>query len=125
MLIIGNDFHPRYQRIAMLNTETGEFERRQLEHTNGEVRTFYANLPEPALVGIEATSYTLWFAESMSELGHELAVGDAAKIRASETRKQKYDDRAAYKAPWTHRKFRTEVPRRGFTLHLHWSVGYP
>ncbi|MGH9401196.1 MAG: hypothetical protein ACRD2P_03695 [Terriglobia bacterium] len=29
----------------------------------------------------------------MSELGHELAVGDAAKIRASEPRQQKYDDR--------------------------------
>jgi len=95
MLIIGNDFHARYQRIAMLNTETGEFERRRLDHTNGEVRAFYASLSEPALVGIEATSYTLWFAELLSELGHELAVGDAAKIRASQTRKQKYDDRDA------------------------------
>ncbi|MGH7438005.1 MAG: hypothetical protein ACRENE_20175, partial [Polyangiaceae bacterium] len=45
-----------------------------------------------ALGGIETTGYTLWFAELMSELGHELAVGDAAKIRASEPRKQKYDD---------------------------------
>ncbi|MGH9326877.1 MAG: hypothetical protein ACRD2B_09375, partial [Terriglobia bacterium] len=83
MLIIGNDFHSRYERIAMLDTDTGEFEKRQLDHTDGEVRTFYANLPEPALVGIETTGYTLWFAELMSELGHELAVGDAAKIRAS------------------------------------------
>lgn len=47
------------------------------------------------MVGIETTSYMLWFAELLSELGHELAVGDAAKIRASETRKQKYDDRDA------------------------------
>jgi transposase len=66
-----------------------------LDHTHGEVRALYANLPEPALVGIEATSSTLWFAELMTELGHELAVGDAASIRASETRKQKYDDRDA------------------------------
>lgn len=95
MLIIGNDFHPRYGCIAMLDPTTGEFEKRRLDHTNGEVREFYANLPEPALVGIEATSYTLWFAELMSELGHELVVGDAAKIRASETRKQKCDDRDA------------------------------
>ncbi|MGH9617041.1 MAG: hypothetical protein ACRD28_09900, partial [Acidobacteriaceae bacterium] len=54
--------------------------KRQLDHTDGEVRTFYANLPEPALVGIETTGYTLWFAELMSELGHELAVGDAANF---------------------------------------------
>ncbi|MGH9328505.1 MAG: IS110 family transposase, partial [Terriglobia bacterium] len=64
--------------------------------TNGEVRTFYANLPEPARVGIETTGDTLWVAELMSELGHELVVGDAAKIRASEPRKQKYDDRDAW-----------------------------
>ncbi|MDE3179817.1 MAG: IS110 family transposase [Acidobacteriota bacterium] len=95
MLIIGNDFHSRYQVIAMLDRESGEVERRRLEHTNGEVRTFYASLPKPALVGIESTSYTLWFAELMNELGHELVTGDAAKIRASETRKQKYDGRDA------------------------------
>jgi transposase len=32
----------------------------------------------------------------LQELGHELAVGDAAKIRASETRKQKHDRRDAW-----------------------------
>jgi hypothetical protein len=47
----------------------GEFEERRLEHANDEVRSFYAGLAAPALVGIEATGYTLWFAELMSELG--------------------------------------------------------
>jgi hypothetical protein len=42
-------------------------------------------------VGIENTGYTLWFAELMSELSHELAVGDAAKIRASQARQQQCD----------------------------------
>lgn len=96
MLIIGNDFHTRYERIVRLKAETGEVEERRLEHRNGEARAFYASLPEPALVGIESTGYTLWFAELMNELGHELAVGDAAKIRASETRKQKHDRRDAW-----------------------------
>ena len=96
MLIIGNDFHSRYERVAMLNAASGEVEERRLDHTNGEAREFYASLPEPALVGIESTGYTLWFAELMSELGHELAVGDAAKIRASETRQQKDDRRDAW-----------------------------
>jgi transposase len=96
MLIIGCDFHSRFQPIAILDPTTGEFEERRLEHANDEVRSFYAGLAAPALVGIEATGYTLWFAELMSELGHELAVGDAAKIRASETRKPKYDGRDAW-----------------------------
>jgi transposase len=68
---------------------------KELEHENGEARRFYAALPEPALVGIESTSYTGWFAEMLAELGHELVVGDAAKIRAMEARKQKHDRRDA------------------------------
>ena len=91
MLIIGCDFHSRFQQIAILDATTGEFEERRLEHGNGEVRAFYASLSAPALVGMEATGYTLWFAELLSELGHELVVGDAAKIRASQTRRQKHD----------------------------------
>jgi transposase len=77
-------------------TRLVRFEKQRLEHGNGEAQTLYASLPEPALVGIESTGYTVWFAELMSELGHELVVGDAAKIRASETRKQKYDGRDAW-----------------------------
>src|SRR5579884_4382256 len=96
MLIIGCDFHSRFQQIVILDSETGEFEERRLDHLNGEVRAFYSSLPVPALVGIESTGYTVWFAELMSELGHELVVGNAAKIQASETRLQKYDGRDAW-----------------------------
>ncbi len=95
MIIIGCDLHTRSEQIAMLDTETGEFEERRLEHEDGEVRRFYAGLKEPALVGIESTGYTRWFADLLAELGHELVVGEAGKIRAKETRKQKHDRRDA------------------------------
>ncbi len=95
MLIIGCDFHTRSQHIAMLDTETGEVVERRLEHENGEARRFYESLKEPALVGMESTGYSLWFAEMLAELGHQLVVGEAAKIRAMEPRKQKYDRRDA------------------------------
>ncbi len=95
MIIIGCDFHSRFEQIAMLNTETGELMERKLDHESGEARTFYEGLKEPALVGIEATGYTRWFAEMLAELGHELVVGEAGKIRALETRKQKHDRRDA------------------------------
>lgn len=95
MMIIGCDFHTRMEQIAMLDTETGEVMEKQLEHENGEVKRFYEGLKEPALVGIETTGYTRWFAELLAGLGHELVVGDAAKIRAQETRKQKHDRRDA------------------------------
>jgi hypothetical protein len=46
-------------------------------------------------VGIEATGPIRWFERLLAELGHELWIGDAAKIRASEVRKQKTDERDA------------------------------
>ncbi len=95
MLIIGCDFHTRTEQIAMLDGETGEVIRKKLEHENGEARRFYAGLKAPALVGIESMGYTQWFEELLAECGHELVVGDAAKIRAQEPRKQKHDRRDA------------------------------
>lgn len=58
MLIIGCDLHTRYQNVAMVDTETGEIVERQLVHENGEAGKFYARLPGPARVGIEATGPT-------------------------------------------------------------------
>ena len=57
MLIIGCDFHTRFQQIAMLDTETGEVVEKRLEHENEEAKRFYEGLKEPALVGIESTGY--------------------------------------------------------------------
>jgi hypothetical protein len=55
MIIIGCDFHTRFQKIAMVDTEIGEITKRRLEHGNGEARAFCAALPRPARVGMEAT----------------------------------------------------------------------
>ena len=96
MLIIGCDFHTRYQQIAMANDETGELlVERRLDHESGEARTFYRGLQGAVRVGIEATGPIHWFVRLLAELGHELWIGDSAKIRASEVRKQKTDERDA------------------------------
>jgi len=95
MIIIGCDFHSRFQQIAMLETETGEVIERRLEHETGEAREFYAALPGLARVGMEATGYARWFERMLAELKHELWIGDAAEIRARVVRKQKTDARDA------------------------------
>lgn len=95
MLIIGCDFHTRYQQIAMVDTATGELVERRLDHESSEAHTFYRSLPKPVRVGIEATGPIHWFEHFLSELGHELWIGDSAKIRASDLRKQKTDERDA------------------------------
>ena len=94
MLIIGCDFHPSFQVIAMLETETGELSMKRLQHVE-EGRAFYTGLREPALVGMESCGYTGWFEQLLAEQGHELWLGDAARIRASVVRRQKTDQRDA------------------------------
>jgi transposase len=95
MSFIGCDLHPRYQVIARLESETGEIVSRRLEHEDGKARAFYAALPQPSLIGIEATGYTQWFERLVAELGHTLWVGDPAEIRARMVRRQKTDTRDA------------------------------
>jgi transposase len=95
MLIIGCDFHTRFQKIAMMDSTTGELVKRRLEHGTGEAESFYAALAAPVRVGIEATLATQWFEKMLRHYGHELWIGDAAEIRAAMVRKQKTDDRDA------------------------------
>ena len=95
MIIIGCDLHTRFQQIAMLDTATGEIVERRLEHGTGEAQRFYAALPGPARVGMEATGYARWFERMLAEQGHQLWVGNAAAIRAAQVRKQKTDARDA------------------------------
>jgi hypothetical protein len=58
--------------------------KRRLDHESGEALAFYRSLQGPVRVGIEATGPIHWFERALAELGHELWVGDSAKIRASE-----------------------------------------
>lgn len=96
MFIIGCDFHTRFQQIAMMESASGEIIERRLQHEDGEARTFYAALPAPVRVGMEATGHAQWFELMLAEQGHELWVGDAAQIRAGIVRRQKTDPRDAF-----------------------------
>lgn len=93
--IIGCDFHPRFQQIAFVEQETGEFGERRLSHPD-EARQYYRSLAgQGARIGVEATGNFRWFLRLMQELGHEVLVGDATAIRASNPRRQKTDKRDA------------------------------
>jgi transposase len=95
MMIIGCDFHPSWQMISWLDTATGETGERKLVHANGEAEQFYAGLTGTVCVGLETTGNSHWFVDMLMERGHEVWVGDAAKIRAKQVRKQKTDRRDA------------------------------
>lgn len=89
MWIIDCDLHTRYQQVAAMNEETGEVVELRLEHAGDAVRLFYAALLKGSLVGIESIGYTQWFERLLTELGHELWIGDAAEIRAASVRHQR------------------------------------
>jgi transposase len=95
MRIIGCDLHKSQQTIAMLDRDTGEEIQKTLKHDGETVRTFYAALQHPVVVGIEATGSMGWFLQLMEELGITCHVGHPAAIRKAETRRQKYDRRDA------------------------------
>jgi transposase len=92
----GVDFHARQQTICCLTTEDGVITSHELKHDNKKaVRDFYAQLPAPVLVGLEAGGYSLWFEQLLEELGHEIWLGDASEIRRCARRRQKNDRRDA------------------------------
>ena len=95
MIIVGCDFHPSWQQVAVLDAETGEVTERKLVNGDGEAERFYRQLPVPSLIGLEACGNSQWLIESLQHLGHEVWIGDAAQIRASYVRKQKTDRRDA------------------------------
>jgi transposase len=95
MRIIGCDYHPSWQQICWVDTATGETEERKLEHASGEAERFYKQLPGHALIGMESTGNCQWFVEMATTAGHEVWIGDAARIRASDARQQKHDRRDA------------------------------
>ena len=94
-MLIGCDFHPSWQQVCWVDTETGETEEHKLVHAPGEAEKFYRQFAAPALIGMESTGNCQWFVEMATAAGHEVWIGDAAKIRASDVRQQKHDQRDA------------------------------
>jgi transposase len=93
MIIIGVDFHPEFQQIASLDTDTGEFQEKRLAHRE-EAENFYGALAlrgQPVRVGMEASGHGHWFERLLAELHFELWIGDAAEVRTKRVRKQKTD----------------------------------
>jgi transposase len=95
MLIIGCDFHPGFQQVAIFDNRTGEYEEKRLQHRQ-EAEQFYRSLAgQEVRVGMEACGHYPWFERLLAELDIELWLGDAAKIRAAVVRQQKTDRRDA------------------------------
>jgi len=93
MIIIGVDFHPEFQQITSVDTESGELEEKRLPHRE-EAERFYRELASRGAavrVGMEASGHARWFEHLLKELQFDLWIGDAAEIQTKRVRKQKTD----------------------------------
>src|SRR5579862_2279861 len=93
MLIIGCDYHPGFQQIAFVDTQTGECSERRLAHRE-EAEQFYRDLKQQnttVRLGMESSGHSRWFEQLLKGLQFELWIGDAAEIRTKRVRKQKTD----------------------------------
>src|SRR5215469_13237398 len=93
MIIIGCDYHPSFQQIAFVDTETGELQELRLAHREAAEK-FYRDLATQGKkvgVGMEASGQARWFERLLEELKIELWMGDAEVIRAKRGRKPKTD----------------------------------
>jgi len=110
MLIIGCDYHPGFQQIAFVDTDTGELGEGRLAHGD-QAEQFYRELKQQDLrvrVGMEASGHWRGFERLLDELGFELWIGDAAAIRTKRVRQQKTDRQDAQ-----------------LILQLMWENGFP
>ena len=91
MIIIGVDFHPEFQQIASVDTDSGEFLEKRLAHREEAEKFYRALAGQKVRVGMEASGHARWFERLVGELQFELGIGDAAEIRTKRVRKQKTD----------------------------------
>jgi len=93
MIIIGVDFHPEFQQIASMDSDSGEFQEQRLAHRE-DAEKFYRGLAaagQKVRVGMEASGHARWFERLVVELQFELWIADAAEVRTKRVRKQKTD----------------------------------
>jgi transposase len=92
----GVDLHTRQQLVKWCDSCDGEIKEERLSHDSLDaVRNFYAQFDAGVIVGVEACGYSEWFETMLHDLGHEVWVGDATKIRYRARSRQKTDRRDA------------------------------
>jgi hypothetical protein len=66
----GADYHPTFQQIAFVDTETGELQERRLDHPEAAEK-FYRELAaqgKKVREGMEASGHARWFERLLAEL---------------------------------------------------------
>lgn len=78
---VGVDISDRSCEIAVLDAAGNDLETAKVATTEDAVRRFFRNL-EPSRVAMEVGTHSPWMSRIVEELGHEVYVANARKLRA-------------------------------------------
>jgi transposase len=93
-LTIGVDVGDRYSHVCVLD-EGGQIVREERVRTIRDAVHQYFHGLDPSVVAMEAGNHSPWISRLVTELGHEVLVANARKLRAIYTNPQKCDRRDA------------------------------
>lgn len=90
------DFHPEFQQIASVDTDTGVLRKAiNASRRGGELLPCSGAAGLKVRAGMEACWHARWFKRLLNELQFELWIGDAAVACTKPVRKQKTDCQGA------------------------------
>ena len=90
MVHVGVDLHKRVSQIAVLSPN-GEVTQHRLENDRLGVQRFFAQVPAPARVAIEASGMWWWLVDLLEELGHQPVLSHPKQTRAIAAARLKHD----------------------------------
>ena len=90
MFFIGVDLGDKYSYLAILDQEGELIEEARLPSTPGAFQRKFSHL-DPCRVALEVGSHSRWSSQVIQQLGHEVLVANARKLRAIYTNPRKSD----------------------------------
>lgn len=114
-MIVGLDLGDTYSRYCALDADGEVLSEGRVRTTEKGVRGHFEHL-EPCLVAIETGTHTWWMGRLLAELGHEVVVANARKVRAisqNERKSDKADAEMLARLARTDRKLLHPVKMRG------------
>src|SRR3990170_8550833 len=78
---VGLDLGDRYSHVAVLDPEGALLEEARLPTTQAGFRRKFSSLP-PCRIAMEVGTHSRWVSQLLRELGHEVLVANASKLRA-------------------------------------------
>lgn len=90
MVHVGVDLHKRVLQIAVLSPNR-ELTQHRLENDRPQVQRFFAQVPPPARVAIEASSTWWWLVDLLEQLGHQPVLSHPKQTRAIAAARLKND----------------------------------